>query len=59
MLETSEVHDVILFTWVYTLGGAENKLDSIWNYTVFLFIAEHCIGKLELEISGEEVYWYS
>ena len=40
------------------LGGAGNKLHSIRNYTIFILIARHCIGKFMLNHLGEVVYCY-
>lgn len=47
-----------LFNWDRMLGGATNKLDSIWINTLFVLTTEHYIDKFKLKNSGETIYWY-
>lgn len=46
----------MLFIWVCTLGGAENKPYSIRNQPMFILIVEHCIDKFKHENLGKVVY---
>ena len=39
-----------LFSWVYTLGGAGNKPNFIWNQNVFTLTVEHGTGGFGLKI---------
>ena len=35
------------------LGGVGNKSNSMYNYTLFIFIIEHCIGIFKLKNLGK------
>lgn len=40
---------ITLLRWVYTLGGARNNQNPIWNYTMFTLKAKHYTGRFRLK----------
>jgi hypothetical protein len=49
---------ITLFSWVCTLGGAKNKPDTIWKYTLFILTSKHCTRRVRMKNSGEPIYYY-